>query len=106
VDNATIIHAHPVVNQSECRGLKEELDIAVDSGQKLVVVDCADCRYLNSLAISEIMSAHVRLSARGARLHLSGVTGFVRQCLDSVGALSMLYVYSSVQEASEMGTEA
>ncbi len=98
--NPTVIHACPVVNQNECKDLKDELDGAVDSGQQLIVVDCAECRYLNSMAISEIMSAHVRLSARGGRLHLSGVSGFVRQCLDSVGALSMLHVYETVQDAS------
>lgn len=97
-----VITAEPVVNQDECRGLSAELGKAVDEGARLVVVDCSDCRYLNSLAISEIMSAHVRLSARGGRLNVCGVHGFVKQCLDSVGALSMLHLYDSAEAAGAL----
>ncbi|MBN2713087.1 MAG: STAS domain-containing protein [Planctomycetes bacterium] len=98
-----VIRPEEIVNQDECARFGLEIDQAIASGVKIIVVDCEDVRYINSSAIGKIVEAYMELSEIGGAVRIVKAGDFVRRGFDSVGILSFIELCDSLDDAIERG---
>lgn len=82
------------------RQLKDVLDAEVAARPPLLVIDMSRLTFMDSWALHLILAAWKQLRATGCVLALAGAAGSVRRVLELTGAVSMVAVYDSMQEAS------
>lgn len=80
-----------------------ELDHALSSlaninGQSLLV-DCAGLSYLNTLGLVTLMKHHMKAKRRGGSLKLFNVAKNIVEVMDISGALKLLDVYNTQEDA-------
>src|SRR4051794_36883450 len=55
-----------------------------------LIVDCRDVAFMDSTAVSEIMAAYLKLSAKGRRLGVVNVRPAIRRVFDILGLAEIL----------------
>jgi anti-anti-sigma factor len=70
--------------------LREELVGHVEAGARRILVDLADCRFLDSTGISLLVTTHLRLVADGGGLALANLTPQVAAVIELAGLEEMI----------------
>lgn len=99
MSQASVIRPDAVVNQEESAQLARMLTEAVNGDSPVVVVDCRDVEYINSSGIGAIMEAYMQLTRRGGALRIVSPRGVVRKGFETVGILSFVETYDSLEDA-------
>ncbi len=94
-----ILRPDEVVNQPECDAFVRELRRGLDEGARVIVLECANVRYLNSRAVGSLIEALMKLIAHGGTIRLVGAGEGLRRCFEAVGILPLMEVYPTLEEA-------
>lgn len=89
LDNATIAQVEQIVDP-----LVKELRTPF-----LLLVDLSKLTYLNSTGLAKLLQYHVQLRLRNGSLKLFGLSEFIREIMDICGALRVLNIYRTQEEA-------
>ena len=81
--------------------LQSSLDALLASGEKSVVFECSELRYVSSAGLGIFVSSAKSLGAAGGSLSFAGLTQHVRSVFEMVGFLGIFPVYSSLEAALE-----
>jgi anti-sigma B factor antagonist len=73
----------------------------IESGEKRVLIDCSELRYVSSVGLAVFISSAKTLGASGGGLYFAGLTQHVRSVFEMVGFFGMFEIYPSLQEALE-----
>jgi len=76
----------------------------IASGEKRVLIDCAELRYVSSVGLGVFVASAQTLGASGGGLYFAGLTQHVRSVFEMVGFLSLFEIYPSRSEALESPT--
>jgi len=79
----------------------EELERALDSPIKILVLDCAKLDYVSSAGILSILKAQKRMNARGGKTLFGYLQPGVKKVFDIVKAVDLSSVFASVEELDE-----
>ncbi len=77
----------------------ECLDSIIEDGDKNVVIDCGQLKYISSLGIGTMIRIHSRMKGKGGNVRLAQVDGMVADILRAVHVEKLLNMYPSVEEA-------
>ncbi|MCC7009200.1 MAG: STAS domain-containing protein [Acidobacteria bacterium] len=80
--------------------LKEAVAHVVDRGARHVLVDLSGVPYIDSTRLGELIAAHVTLSRRGGRLHLSGTPRRIIDLLVLAGLADVFERFDSLEDAT------
>jgi anti-anti-sigma factor len=78
---------------------EEELLGRISKGDRHIVVDCSELRYINSAGLRVLLVAAKRLSADGGAIALAQASGQMRSVVEIVGFDSVFPVCDTVDEA-------
>ena len=78
---------------------EEELLGRIAKGDRFIVVDCSDLRYINSAGLRVLLVAAKRLSASGGAIAIAGASGQMRSVVEIVGFDSVFPVCDTVEMA-------
>ncbi len=81
--------------------LRNSLEELVQSGEKRVVFDCAELRYVSSVGLGVFVTSAKALGAAGGKLYFASLSQHVRSVFEMVGFLGIFEVYPSVESAIE-----
>jgi anti-anti-sigma factor len=90
----------------ETEQLASEVAAAASSGNLHLILDLADCRVMNSTALSVLTQAYRDYSARGGAIRLCGVQKRMESILTLTRLLDFFRHYPSVDEALASFAEA
>lgn len=68
-------------------------------GPENFIFDCTDLNYMNSTGLALILKYHIHLKRRNKYLKLVIINKLLREIMDVSGALKLLEVYRSKEEA-------
>lgn len=71
----------------------------LDAGEKRILIDCADLRYVSSVGLGVFVSSGKSLGAAGGGLYFAGLNDQVRSVFEMVGFLNLFEIYPSRGEA-------
>jgi anti-anti-sigma factor len=94
----TVVAARGDVNAAGCARLERELVSRIDAGQKRLVLDLGEVRYVSSAGLRVFLIATKRMGADGAFV-LARPTPAVRGVLELAGFLSVVKVAPDVDAA-------
>jgi anti-sigma B factor antagonist len=94
-----VVHVQGQVDLYVAPDLKERLVDAIDRADGRVVVDVTESTFLDSTAISTLVSAHRRAARRGGRVVLVSTSDEIARTLSITGLDAILDVVESVGEA-------
>lgn len=95
------IRSPRIVNQEQCDAFIHEIESALAQSATHIILDCSHCLYINSRALGAILHAMATLTARGGNLRVVRPQGMVRQCMETMGMLSLVEIYETVDEAMQ-----
>jgi anti-sigma B factor antagonist len=75
------------------------LDDLIDSGVTAVLVDLAEVRWIDAVALGVLLAAHRRLRAKGGELRVSAPSWPIRATLTAMGFSLLVPVYDSIAAA-------
>jgi anti-sigma B factor antagonist len=79
--------------------LRDEINRLLDTGEKRILVNFENVKYIDSSGIGELVSASVSASRAGAQLKLCCLSERVSEALSLSSVRSIFEVFSSEQEA-------
>jgi anti-sigma B factor antagonist len=94
-----VVHVQGQVDLYVAPDLKERLVEAIDRADGRVIVDVTGSTFLDSTAVSTLVSAHRRAARRGGRVVLVNTSDAIARTLSITGLDGMLDVVDSVAEA-------
>jgi anti-sigma B factor antagonist len=80
---------------------QNSMNAVIESGEKCVLIDCAELRYISSVGLGAFVASSKTLVASGGGLFFAGLTQHVRSVFEMVGFFGIFEVYPSVQDALE-----
>jgi anti-anti-sigma factor len=97
--NVVVLEVSGRLDSAGAAAFEEELLGRVAAGDRHIVVDCSDLRYINSAGLRVLLVAAKRLSADGGAIALAAASGQMRSVVEIVGFDSVFPVCDSVEEA-------
>ena len=79
--------------------LREPLDAAIDAGQRLLVIDLSDVRFLDSVALAVIVNAKRRLAGEGKLVVVVDRSSYVMLVFECSGLPGIIDVADTREEA-------
>jgi len=73
----------------------------IEAGEKTVLLDCADLRYVSSVGLGVFVASGQKLGAAGGGLYFAGLNQHVRSVFEMVGFFGIFEVFPSRVEALE-----
>jgi anti-anti-sigma factor len=98
-DDLAVFHLRGEFDTYYCPLLQEEIDAAVKSGIRSVVLNLRMVRFINSTALGAIIKASKSLTQGGGKLVISRPSAFCRDILEKVGLDRVVAVFDSDEEA-------
>ena len=97
--NVVVLEVSGRLDSAGATAFEEELLGRVAAGDRHIVVDCSELRYINSAGLRVLLVAAKRLSADGGAIALAGASGQMRSVVEIVGFDSVFPVCDTVEEA-------
>ena len=94
-----VVHVQGQVDLYVASDLKERLVEAIDRAEGRVIVDVTGSTFLDSTAVSTLVSAHRRATRRGGRVVLVSTSDEIARTLSITGLDGILDVVGSVAQA-------
>ena len=98
-DELAVFHLRGEFDTYYCPLLQEEIEAAVKSGIKSVVLNLRMVRFINSTALGAIIKASKSLGQQGGKLVISRPSSFCRDILEKVGLDRVVPVFDTDEEA-------
>jgi len=88
-----------IVLGEESNALRERVKALIAEGQKKIVLNMANVKYIDSAGLGILVAAHVSANKQGAALHLSNLGNKFHDVLQLTRLLTVFSVYDSEAEA-------
>ncbi|MDH7603887.1 MAG: STAS domain-containing protein [Melioribacter sp.] len=88
-----------VMGGPEAQEFSDLLHKLLDEGKKNVVVDLADCKFMNSSGLGMLISGYTTMKNGGGSLKLANATEKIESLLVITKLITIFEHYSSVDEA-------
>jgi anti-sigma B factor antagonist len=89
------------IGGNETDELRTALAREAEAGTRLLLVDLAEARYLNSTALGVLIAAHTNMTKRGGRMGLCNVSKSIENLFVITKLVLVFNVYGSVEEGLE-----
>ena len=77
------------------------MKLLIEAGEKRILIDCADLRYVSSVGLGVFVASAQSLTASGGGLYFAGLTHHVRSVFEMVGFFGIFEVFPTRSEALE-----
>jgi len=98
-DAAVILSVKGRVDASSSAGLEQRLLGLIESGERRIVVDCAQLDYISSAGLRALLVAVKRLNASGGKMALGDLKDEIREVFDIAGFSSIFSIYPNTDAA-------
>jgi anti-sigma B factor antagonist len=73
----------------------------IDRGERLLVLDCSDLKYISSAGLESFIQTRKRLKAHGGTFAIAGVQGIVAEAIKLVHFDRLFSMFPTVDEAAQ-----
>jgi anti-anti-sigma factor len=94
-----ILEADEELDAFSGRAKLQELQLAIDGGVRILVVDCSGVGYVSSIAVCTLVRLHKRMAEYGGELRLAAVQPPLRRILSITRLDEVFHLNASVDEA-------
>ncbi|UKP00161.1 STAS domain-containing protein [Nostoc sp. UHCC 0870] len=93
-----VIKLSGIINTTNSLELREKITHLVDSGTKMVLVDCEEVTFMDSSALGSLVLAFKTLRAAGTKLFLCSINEQVRILFELTGMDKVFEIFQSQEE--------
>ena len=99
VDGVFVVDIIGRIVLGEGSRLRETISLALDSGDRRLLLNLAEVDYIDSAGLGEIIRAYTSVAKRGGQLHLLKLTNRVRDLLQITKLCTVLETHDDEAEA-------
>jgi len=99
VDGVFVVDIIGRIVLGEGSRLREVISLALDSGDRKLLLNLAEVDYIDSAGLGEIIRAYTSVAKRGGQLHLLKLTNRVRDLLQITKLCTVLETHDDEAEA-------
>ena len=99
--NLQIVNLRGRLDSAGTPAFEDSMKTLIDSGEKRVLIDCAELRYVSSVGLGVFVASGQTLGASGGGLYFAGLTQHVRSVFEMVGFFGIFEVFPTRAEALE-----
>jgi anti-sigma B factor antagonist len=93
-----VIKLSGIINTENSQELRENITHLLNSGVKIVLVDCQDVTFMDSSALGALVLAFKALRAAGTKLFLCSINEQVRILFELTGMDNVFEIFNSQDE--------
>ncbi|WP_427159492.1 STAS domain-containing protein [Aliinostoc sp. HNIBRCY26] len=93
-----VVKLSGIINTTNSLELRENITHLVDSGAKIVLVDCQEVTFMDSSALGSLVLAFKTLRAAGTKLFLCSINEQVRILFELTGMDSVFEIFTNQDE--------
>ncbi|AUT00091.1 anti-anti-sigma factor [Nostoc sp. CENA543] len=93
-----VVKLSGIINTTNSLELRENITHLVDSGAKIVLVDCQEVTFMDSSALGSLVLAFKTLRAAGTKLFLCSINEQVRILFELTGMDSVFEIFKNQDE--------
>jgi anti-anti-sigma factor len=101
IDNFSILKIEGRIDTTNASLLEAEIDKIYNSGERDVILDCSELKYISSSGLRVFLIAQKRANALKGKLHISNMQPAIREIFDISGFSNIFRIFDSLQEALE-----
>ena len=94
-----VLRPEGMIHNEGARVLLEKIAEVIERGERHLLLDFTDVRYINSSGLNALIQTETKLAPAGGKLVLAGVSEPVHRILKIAGLTSTLKVFSTKLEA-------
>ncbi|ABA23327.1 Anti-Sigma-factor antagonist (STAS) domain protein [Trichormus variabilis ATCC 29413] len=97
-----VIKLSGIINTANSQELREEITHLLNSGTKIVLVDCQDVIFMDSSALGALVLAFKTLRAAGTKLFLCSINEQVRILFELTGMDKVFEIFNNQDEFNQI----
>lgn len=101
-EQVKVVKLSGIINSNNSQELREDLMCLVESGVKIVLVDCQDVTFMDSSALGTLVLAFKTLRAANTKLVLCSINEQVRILFELTGMDKVFEIFSNQDEFNQV----
>jgi anti-anti-sigma factor len=102
IDNFSILKIEGRIDTTNSVLLESEIDKIYNSGEKDIILDCNEMKYISSSGLRVFLIAQKRANALKGKLHISNMQPAIKEIFVISGFSNIFRIFDTLQEALEV----
>jgi anti-anti-sigma factor len=102
INNFTLLHVEGRIDTTNSPAFEAEIEKIHQSGEKDIILDCSEMKYISSSGLRVFLIAQKRAIALNGKLHLCSLQPAIREIFVISGFSNIFRIFDTRQEALEL----